>query len=67
MAIEKSNKEEKNYYQQSRSVYNLLSTEEAITWIHAVCGYPVKSTWIKAFKAGNFLEWPILTERNVKK
>ncbi len=35
--------------------------------MHAVCGYPVKSTWTKAIKAGNFVGWPILTERNVNK
>ena len=35
--------------------------------MHAVCGYPVKSTWIRAIKAGNYVGWPILTERNVSK
>ena len=40
---------------QANSVYNLPLTEQAIKWIHAVCGYPVKSTWIEAIKAGNFI------------
>ena len=35
--------------------------------MHAVCGYPVKSTWLRAIKKGNFHGWPLLTERNVKK
>ena len=35
--------------------------------MHAVCGYPVKSTWLKAIKAGNFIGWPLLTTENVKK
>jgi hypothetical protein len=35
--------------------------------MHAVCGYPVKSTWLKAIKAGNYVGWPMLTERNVQK
>jgi hypothetical protein len=35
--------------------------------MHAVCGYPIKSTWIKAIKAGNFVGWPLLTEKNVAK
>ncbi len=35
--------------------------------MHAVCGYPVKSTWLKAIKAGNFVGWPMLTKRNVQK
>ena len=29
--------------------------------------YPVKSIWLKAIKAGNFVGWPILTKRNVNK
>ena len=33
--------------------------------MHGVCAYPVKSTWIKAIKAGNYVGWPMLTERNV--
>ena len=33
--------------------------------MHAVCGYLVKSTWLKAIKAGNFTVWPMLTVRNV--
>ena len=40
---------------QANSVYDLPSTEQAIKWMHAVCGYPVKSTWLKAVKAGNFI------------
>ena len=35
--------------------------------MHAVCGYPVKSTWSKAIKAGNFMGWPLLTKANAKK
>ncbi|KAL7502105.1 hypothetical protein ACHAXN_000864, partial [Cyclotella atomus] len=35
--------------------------------MHAVLGYPVKSTWLKAVKAGNFVGWPLLTEKNISK
>jgi hypothetical protein len=35
--------------------------------MHAVCGYPVKSTWLKAVKAGNYISWLLLTERNINK
>jgi hypothetical protein len=35
--------------------------------MHAVCGYPVKSTRLKAVKSGNFVGWPLLTEKNVQK
>jgi hypothetical protein len=52
---------------QANSVYDLPSTEQAIKWVHAVCGYPVKSTWLKAIKAGNYIGRPMLTERNVNK
>ncbi len=52
---------------QANSVYDLPSTEQAIKWMHAVWGYPVKSTWLKAIKAGNYIGWPMLTERNINK
>jgi hypothetical protein len=48
-------------------VYDLPSTEQGIKWMHAVCGYPVKSTWLKAIAAGNFIGWPLLNVQNVKK
>ncbi len=32
-----------------------------------MCGYPVKSTWLKATKAGNNVGWPVLNERNIQK
>eukprot|EP00956_Cyclotella_meneghiniana_P001304 scaffold1404_cov37-Cyclotella_meneghiniana.AAC.8 len=35
--------------------------------MHAVCGYPVKTTWLKAIKAGNYVGWPLLTFKNVTK
>ena len=35
--------------------------------MHAACGFPVKSTWIKAIEAGNFKGWPLLTVKKVKK
>ncbi len=35
--------------------------------MHAVCGYPVKLTWLKAIKAGNYISWPMLTECNINK
>ena len=35
--------------------------------MHAVCRYPVKTTWSKAAKAGNFVGWPLLTKKNINK
>ena len=52
---------------QANSFYDLPYTEQAIKWMHAVCGYPVKSTWVKAVQAGNFVGWPLLTVKNVNK
>ena len=40
---------------QTNSVYDLLFIEQAITWMYDVCGYPVKSTWLKAIKARNYV------------
>jgi hypothetical protein len=42
-------------------------TKQAIKWMHAICGYPIKSTWLKAIKAGNYVGWPMLNERNIQK
>jgi hypothetical protein len=35
--------------------------------MHAVCGYPVKSTCLKAIKASNYVGWSMLTECNIQK
>jgi hypothetical protein len=60
-------KQARKALRQANSVYDLPSTEHAIKWMHAVCGYPVKSTWLKAIKAGNYVSWSMLTEYNVQK
>jgi hypothetical protein len=52
---------------QANSIYDLPLTEHTIKWMHAVCGYLVISTCLKAIKAGNYMGWPMLTERNVQK
>ena len=63
----KPTKKSKRILRQANSVYDLPSTEQAIKWMHAVCRFPVKSTWLAAVKAGNYMGWPMLTERNVRK
>jgi hypothetical protein len=35
--------------------------------MHAVCGFPVKLTWLKAIKAGNYMGWLMLNECNIQK
>eukprot|EP00804_Cyclotella_cryptica_P003621 CCRYP_002237-RA/>CCRYP_002237-RA protein AED:0.34 eAED:0.34 QI:0/-1/0/1/-1/1/1/0/435 len=60
-------KKARHTLRQANSVYDLPSTEQAIKWMHAECGYPVKSTWLKAVQAGNFIGWPLLTVCNIQK
>jgi len=35
--------------------------------MQAVCGFHIKTTWSNANKAGNFVGWPLLTEKNINK
>jgi hypothetical protein len=57
----------KQTLRQANNVYDLPSIEQAVKWMHAVCGYPVKSTWMRTIRAGNYVGWPMLTEQNVSK
>jgi hypothetical protein len=41
--------------------------KDLINYLHAACFSPVKSTWIKAIKNGNFSSWPRLNEHTVDK
>jgi hypothetical protein len=43
------------------NVYDLPTTTQTIFYLHAVAGYPVEDTGIKAIKHGNFITWPGLT------
>ena len=36
-------------------------------YLHAAAGFPVKSTWLAAIKAGNYASWPGLTYANASK
>jgi hypothetical protein len=60
-------KQARKALRQANSIYDLPLTEQAIKWMHAVCGYPVKSTRLKAIKAGNYMGWLMLAECNVQK
>jgi hypothetical protein len=64
--LRRLSKQVRKAFQQANSIYNLLSTKQAIKWMHAVCGYPVKLTWLKAIKAGNYVGWLMLNECNVQ-
>jgi hypothetical protein len=49
-ATEQEGKQEK-----VNNVYNIPSIKEAICYLHAAAGFPVKETWIEAIRAGNFI------------
>ena len=38
-----------------------------VRYLHAVTGFPVKSTWIAVIKAGNYAPWTGLTYANTNK
>ena len=48
-------------------MYELPSTNQIIRYLHACAGFPTKTTWIKAIRAGNFATWPHLTLKAVQK
>ena len=49
------------------NVYKLPSTAEIIRYLHASAGFPTKTTWLKAIRAGNYVSWPGLTAKAVNK
>ena len=49
------------------NVYELPSIEQSIRYLHAAAGYPVKSTWLKAIRQGNYTSWPLINVKNVNK
>ena len=52
---------------QAFSAYDIPSVEALIRYFHAAEGFPVRDTWLKAIKAGNFASWPGLTYQNLAK
>ena len=36
-------------------------------YLHAAAGFPVKDTWLRAIKSGNYATWPGLTYNNAAK
>ena len=35
--------------------------------MHAAAGFPVKETWIRAVRAGNYTTWPGLSVKSIQK
>jgi hypothetical protein len=52
---------------QCNHAHDTNNQKDLIHYLHAACFSPVKSTWIKAIKNGNFSSWPGLNEQNVEK
>jgi hypothetical protein len=52
---------------QCNNAHDNNNQKHLINYLHAACFSPVKSTWIKAIKNGNFSSWPGLTEHAVEK
>jgi hypothetical protein len=48
-------------------VHENSNQKELISYLHAACFSPVKSTWIKAIKNENVTSWPGLPEQAVEK
>eukprot|EP00804_Cyclotella_cryptica_P001437 CCRYP_003680-RA/>CCRYP_003680-RA protein AED:0.63 eAED:0.34 QI:0/0/0/1/1/1/2/0/664 len=46
------------------SATDLPSVGALVHYLHAAAGFPVKSTWSAAIKAGNYTSWPGLTYAN---
>ena len=49
------------------SAYNFPSIEALVRYFHAAAGFPVRSTWLDAIKAGNYASWMGLTLNNARK
>jgi hypothetical protein len=50
----------------ANSAYHTSTQTDLITYLHAACGSPVPSTWMKAIRNGHFATWPGLTAKLVK-
>ena len=49
------------------NAHDLPSVGALVRYLHATAGFPVKSTWLGAIKAGNYSSWPGLTYANASK
>ena len=57
-----NNADQKNL--RAYSAYDLPSVEALVHYFHAVARFPVRTTWIKAIKVGNYRTWPGLALAN---
>jgi hypothetical protein len=48
-------------------IFDLPSARQTFLWYHAAAGFPVKESFIKAVRNGNYATWPKLTVMLVHK
>ena len=46
------------------STYDLTRVEDLVRYFHAAAVFPVRITWLKTIKVGNYRTWPGLTLDN---
>ena len=51
----------------AHNAHDLPSVGALVRYLHACAGFPVRSTWLAAIKAGNYSTWPGLTFANAAK
>jgi len=48
-------------------IFDLLSARQTFLWYHAAAGFPIKESFIKAVRNGNYATWPKLTVTLINK
>ncbi len=48
-------------------IFDLPSARQTFLWYHAAAGFPVKESFIKAVRNGNYATWPKLTVTLINK
>jgi hypothetical protein len=56
--IMQANNNLQEHYHRANSAYHTSMLPELVQFLHAACGSPVPSTWIRAIKQGHFVTWP---------
>jgi hypothetical protein len=57
---------ESNYKPACNHAHETSNLKQLINYLHVTAFGPVKSTWIKVIKNGNFASWPGLTEQAIE-
>ncbi len=53
--------------ERANNVYDLPSINQTVKCLHAAARFPMKETWLKAIKAGNFAMWPTINPSIVRR